>query len=158
VDRLVVYIHIMIADAASKTDLLLACACHRARMAARAVTRMYDERLRPSGLRATQLLVLLAAASSESLSITQLADRLGMDRTTLKRVLTPLEAGGLVKLGNEGWRRSRTIRITALGRRRMEATLPLWDAAQGELKARLGEPDWRKAIDALGRITDAAAP
>jgi len=36
------------------------CVCHRTRMAARAVTRLYDDTLRSVGLRATQLAVLVA--------------------------------------------------------------------------------------------------
>ena len=40
------------------------CACLKVRTAARAVTRVYDDAFRPVGLRATQLSVLVAVASS----------------------------------------------------------------------------------------------
>ena len=48
----------------SERDILASCACHRVRTAARAVTRAYNEALRPVGLRATQLAVLVATAGT----------------------------------------------------------------------------------------------
>src|SRR5262249_28396256 len=93
-------------------DTLDSCACHRVRTAARAVARAYDEALRPVGLRATQLSVLVAVAADDALSITALAKLMGMDRSTLTRNLRPLETEGLIKVGNEGWRRSRMLEVT----------------------------------------------
>ena len=46
----------------------------------------------------------------------ELAGKLGMDRSTLTRALVPLEQEGLARLGAEGWRRSRMLRITPKGR------------------------------------------
>jgi DNA-binding MarR family transcriptional regulator len=115
-------------------------------MAARAVTRAYDEALRPVGLRATQLSVLVAAAAEESLSITALAGQMGMDRSTLTRNLRPLEAEGLIRLGNEGWRRSRSLRITEKGR----------EAAQRKLLGELGDRRWNLLRSGLDELIRAA--
>src|SRR5262249_56731323 len=89
-------------DMAWEQDLLRSCACHKVRMAARAVTRSYDEILRPTGLRATQVALLVAVATGEASSIAALAQVLGMDRSTLTRNLGPLESEGLVAIGAEG--------------------------------------------------------
>ena len=63
-------------------------------MAARAVTRLYDEVLRSVGLRATQLAVLVAAANESVVSITELAKFMGMDRSTpLFRAESGFESG-----------------------------------------------------------------
>jgi DNA-binding MarR family transcriptional regulator len=114
------------------------------RMAARAVTRFYDDELRSSGLRATQLLVLVAVAGGveDAMSIAALAKFMGMDRSTLTRNLRPLEREGLLKLGNEGWRRSRLVEITAKGRSRLKQALPLWEKAQAGLRRKLGAKRW----------------
>ena len=88
------------------------CLCHRTRMASRAVTRFYDEMLRSTGLRATQLAVLVAVGRDEVFSITTLAKFIGMDRSTLTRNLAPLKREGLIRVGSEGWRRSRTVEMT----------------------------------------------
>src|ERR1043165_167662 len=86
--------------------LLDTCMCHKTRMAARAVTRAYDDALRPTGLRATQVAVLAAVAAEGALSIKSLADSLGMDRTTLTRNLRPLEERGYILLAAEARHRS----------------------------------------------------
>ena len=135
-------------------DILASCACHRVRTAARAVTRAYDEALRPVGLRATQLIVLVATAADDALSITALAKLMGMDRSTLTRNLRPLEAEGLIAMGAEGWRRSRTLEITKKGRARLREAMPLWETAQQTLQDRLGERRWdviRRDLDDLIR-------
>jgi DNA-binding MarR family transcriptional regulator len=140
----------------SEREVVDRCACHRVRMAARAVTRFYDERLRPVGLRATQLSVLVAVASDEVTSITALASFMGMDRSTLTRNLSPLEKQSLIEVGAEGWRRSRTIEITSKGRARLREALPLWEGAQQALKQQLGERAWdamRSNLDGLIRAT-----
>src|SRR4051812_16926913 len=87
---------------ADERNLLDECACQKVRMAARAVTRAYDEALRPVGLRATQLSVLVAVAAEDAVSIASLSRVLGMDRSTLTRNLRPLEKEGLVSMGAEG--------------------------------------------------------
>ena len=138
----------------NEREILATCACHRVRTAARAVTRAYDEALRPVGLRATQLSVLVAAAVDNALSITALAKFMGMDRSTLTRNLRPLEAEGLIRVGREGWRRSRTLEITRKGRSRLRDAMPLWENAQRALQKKLGDRRWdviRKDLDDLIR-------
>src|SRR5262249_58200972 len=108
----------------TEREILENCACHKARTAARAITRAYDEALRPIGLRATQLAVLVAVAMDEAISINALAKLMGMDRTTLTRNLRPLEKDGLVRRGIEGWRRSRVLQVTEKGRSRLREALP----------------------------------
>jgi DNA-binding MarR family transcriptional regulator len=122
----------------TERDVIENCVCHRTRMAARAVTRLYDDALRSVGLRATQLAVLVAAGADDAVSITALAKFMGMDRSTLTRNLAPLEREGLIRVGNEGWRRSRTIEITKQGRSRLREALPLWQKAQERLRHKLG--------------------
>jgi len=132
------------------------CACHKVRMAARAVTRAYDDALRPVGLRATQLAVLVAIAVEGAMSITALAKFMIMDRSTLTRNLRPLEGEGLVAVGLEGWRRSRTIEVTEKGRLRLAEALPLWKQAQETLRRKLGEQNWINIHNDLDRLIRAA--
>ena len=118
------------------------CLCHRTRMAARAVTRLYDEILRPVELRATQLAVLVAVGNEDVTSITELATYMGMDRSTLTRNLAPLEREGLIRVGNEGWRRSRTVEITNKGNSRLREALPFWEKAQRTMRQKLCGRRW----------------
>jgi DNA-binding MarR family transcriptional regulator len=143
-------------DMSLEQDLLRSCACHKVRMVARAVTRTYDEVLRPTGLRATQLALLVAVATGEAASIAALAEVLGMDRSTLTRNLGPLESEGLVAIGREGWRRSRRLEITRQGRERLREALPLWKKAQEALKSQLGERAWNAAHASLESLISVA--
>ena len=132
------------------------CLCHRTRMAARAVTRLYDDILRPAGVRATQLAVLVAVGTQDVVSISALAKLMGMDRSTLARNVAPLEREGLIRIGNEGWRRSRTIEITQNGRSRLREALPFWEKAQQTMRQRLGSRRWPVIMADLDDLIGAA--
>jgi DNA-binding MarR family transcriptional regulator len=126
-------------------------------MAARAVTRAYDEALRPARLRASQLAVLVAINNNDgAISIVALAKIMGMDRSTLTRNLRPLEKKGLVTIGLEGWHRSRALEITEQGRSRLREALPLWRRAQDALRRRLGDHGWADVHGCLDRLIFAA--
>ena len=132
------------------------CLCHRTRMASRAVTRLYDDILRPTGLRATQLAGLVAVGNEDATSITELAKFMGMDRSTLTRNLTPLEREGLIRVGNEGWRRSRIVEITNKGRSRLREALPFWEKAQQTMRQKLGGRRWPVIMADLDDLIRAA--
>lgn len=136
----------------SERQMVESCACTKVRMAARAVTRAYDDILRPSGLRATQLSVLAAIAIDGAMSIAALAEFLGMDRSTLTRNLQPLRKDGLVRIGAEGWRRSRTLEITDKGRQCIRAATPLWEKAQRMLMGKLGARNGPAVLDGLDHL------
>ena len=72
------------------------CACFNLRKAMRTVTHLYDEALKPAGLRATQFTVLASTRNLGPVSVNQLAEKMVMDRTTLTRNLKPLERDGLI--------------------------------------------------------------
>ena len=138
----------------TEQEIIANCACLKARMAARTVTRAYDSALRPAGLRATQLSMLVAVASADAISIAAVAEFLGMDRTTLTRNLKPLEKEGLISVGPEGWRRSRTLEITRKGRSRLHEALPLWERAHDALREKLGNQAWVDVRAGLDRLIE----
>jgi DNA-binding MarR family transcriptional regulator len=126
-------------------QLIETCACTRVRTAARLMTRAYDEALRPSGVSAAQLAILAAVDVDEATSIAELSKRLAMDRTTLSRNLKPLENARWIRLGAEGWKRSRTVHITAEGRQRLARATVLWEAVQADFLKRFGKSHWSRA-------------
>lgn len=140
----------------TEQEIVANCACLKVRMAARAVTRAYDSALRPVGLRATQLSILVAIAIDGAISIVALANFLGMERTTLTRNLKPLEKEELISVGPEGWRRSRTLEITGKGRSRLRQAVPLWEGAQDTLRQKLGDQAWGGVRQSLDRLISTA--
>jgi DNA-binding MarR family transcriptional regulator len=117
-----------------------ACRCLAARRYARAVTRLFENKLRPHGLRATQFSVLAALALVGPTGVTELAGMLGLERTTLTRVAAVLERNGWISVGREDDGRRRPFRLTGGGRRKVEGAFPAWKEAQDQAGRRLAGP------------------
>lgn len=128
------------------------CTCGVLRRAARKVTQAYDRALRPVGIKLSQYSVLAFVRQDDGLSITELAERLEMDRTTLTRNLRPMERAGWIEIGPGPDRRSRAVGVTEAGHRVFEAAFPLWQAAERQLRRDLG----RDTAEDLRRLLDLA--
>src|ERR1051325_10331490 len=103
----------------------LPCACAGLRRAARAVTRLYDEALRPSGLRVTQFsLMQVLGRARGTLTQGTLGDLLALDSTTLSRTLRPLERRGWIRTVPGPDRRGRRPGPTQPGRGPVEPGRP----------------------------------
>lgn len=132
------------------------CTCAALRMAARRVSQAYDAALTPEGLSVSQYSVLSNLAKREALgapTMGDLADLLGLDRTTLAHNLRPLERDGLVELSadpSDG--RQRRVSLTAAGRARRDRCQPLWRAAQARFDAEFGAESSRALRDTLVAI------
>lgn len=106
------------------------CQCLAARRRARELTRLYEEKLRPHGLRATQFSVLAALALRGPTVMGELADLLGLERTTLTRGAGVLERNGWVGTAPSDDARERRLRLTPEGRTRVEAAYAAWKEVQ----------------------------
>jgi DNA-binding MarR family transcriptional regulator len=119
------------------------------RKAARALSRLYDEALAPSGLRGTQFNLLVGLNLAAEVPLLRLADELGLDRTTLTRNLGPLERDGLVESVAGSDQRVRLLRLTDEGRRALGRAMPLWEAAQRKVVGALGKRRWTDLMAGL---------
>lgn len=106
------------------------CHCLAARRKARAITRLYEQNLRPHGLRATQFSILAALALKGPTPVTELARFLSLERTTLTRSAALLQRNGWVGAARPEDARERPMRLTPAGRRKLEAAFPAWKEAQ----------------------------
>ena len=102
----------------------------RVRRVARVVANHYDKHLKPAGLKGTQFTLLNTIFMNPAASIGQLADLLGLDRTTLNRNLKPLERKGLIRSGSGKDPRTRTLKLTKEGSTTLQNALPYWLEAQ----------------------------
>lgn len=132
------------------------CTCLGLRQAARAVTQMYDEALRPADLRGTQFSLLYAVDHMGPVGISDLAEMLVLDRTTLTRNLKPLVDRKLLHVIDGPDRRRRPIAITAKGRDVLARALPLWQEAQERLAFGLGRSRWQGLLGDLGDAVELA--
>jgi DNA-binding MarR family transcriptional regulator len=114
------------------------CVGWSSRLAARRITNFLEERMQGSGLTLAQfgLMGQIAAAPDDTLGA--LAERTGLDQSTLSRNLRGLEAAGLVEIAiAEDDQRRRAVWLTEAGARRLEAALPVWREAHAALAERL---------------------
>jgi DNA-binding MarR family transcriptional regulator len=114
------------------------CACATLRKTSRTLTRMYDDALKPSGLLATQYMVLVAIQKEQPATIGQLAETMVMDRTTLTRNLKPLEKSGLIVSGQGEDQRTHMVSLTLKGKAAVDKAFPLWRKVQGRVARTLG--------------------
>jgi len=108
----------------------MGCHCLAARRKARELTRLYEAKLRPHGLKATQFSMLVALAVAGPKPMGVLASALGLERTTLTRGVALLIRDGLVAELRSEDGRERQLTLTGRGRRKLEATYPAWRSVQ----------------------------
>jgi DNA-binding MarR family transcriptional regulator len=117
----------------------LDCLCLASRRASRTITRAFDRELRPHGIRATQFSILTMLMGYGPTTIGDLADVLGIERTTLTRNLSVVEERGWVKIGvSDTDGRSRVVTATPKGRRAVSAAMPAWQRAQAAASSSIG--------------------
>lgn len=133
-------------------DIGRTCACFKVRKAARAVTKLYEEVLRPIGLRATQFSLLMAARVIGPVTVVKLAQITVMDRTTLTRNLQILEKRRLIEIKPGEDRREREVTLTASGMEVLAKAVPLWEEAQDRVRQGLGEEKMRNLMDDLSEM------
>lgn len=144
-------------DLARCAEIAATCTNFRLRKLARLVGAIYDEALRPSGLKGTQFNQLVALALMQTATVKRLAQILVVDRTSLTRSLAPLERDGLVRSQPGEDARERNLALTDLGRQRLQAAMLLWQQAQARVSKTLGPEKTRKLGKSLKRATEALA-
>lgn len=129
-----------------------ACACGRLRRATRALTQLYDDAIAPAGLRVTQFSLLRTLARDGPLRISDLAERLLLDRTALSRNLDPLVEHGYVEVRRGNDARTREAAMTKKGSSALRAATPHWERAQKEVAVRIGRKKLDELIGVLGEL------
>ena len=128
----------LVADARAAVD---ACAGWNARLAARRITSFLNRRMQDSGLSLAQFSLMAQIAAARDDTLSELAQRIGLDQSTLSRNLQVLEGAGLVEIATTDTdARRRAVWLTEKGARSLEAGLADWKRAHGELAKRL-DPD-----------------
>lgn len=115
------------------------CLLTRTRQIARVLTALYDEALRPFGINASQLSLLVLISEHGPLSRATLGRKNHHDRSTLTRNLQPLIARGWVADGLPGGDgRSRALSVTQTGGALLTEAESAWSAAQQRAARLLG--------------------
>ena len=132
------------------------CVCSTLRMVSRAVTQLYDDILRPSGIRVTQFSILATIARAGQANLRQLETVLAIDQTTLTRSLNLLDRDSMIERVPHPDGRIKAMRLTRKGRRVVNVARPLWARAQDKVLRELGTTAWDDAQRRLARLLHVA--
>lgn len=127
------------------------CLAIRARRLERSVTRLYDAALRPHGLSAAQLGVLVAVALSGDVQPKTLCTILDLEKSTLSRNVALLVGKGWIASERSG--RAQMLRLTPAGSDVLSGALPAWRRAQRQAQRLLP----RDTVDTLRLVSGPAA-
>ena len=114
------------------------CVASRLRMLNRAITNIYDDALRPLGLKASQLNILIVTAKLGLARPGQVCEILQLDASTLSRNVKPLQAHGWVEVVPGEDARAQPFRLMPKGKRLIEKAVPAWEEAQRRASELLG--------------------
>jgi DNA-binding MarR family transcriptional regulator len=121
--------------------------CHATalRKAARRVTQMYEGALAETGLRSTQLAILLELTNraDKPPTMAELAESLVIERSALGHTLRPLERDGLITLQEGEDRRQRYVVLTTKGKAKFKEGANAWRIAQERFEEIFGRTDAR---------------
>ena len=119
------------------------CTCGSLRKASRRISQFYDVALAPVGIKSTQYSILSEVergSAAGSVTMSELAAAMVMDRSTLGHNLRPLERDELVilRLAQDD-RRKRYVELTRRGRTQLQRARRLWRRAEGRFEAIFGK-------------------
>jgi DNA-binding MarR family transcriptional regulator len=130
--------------------------CGSLRRASRALTQLYEQALRPAGLRATQFTVLQVLARAGEASQGQLGRILAMNSTTLTRTLKIMIRNGWISERRGEDRRERWLHLAGPGELLLKRALPRWEEVQSRMRRQLGSQAWDELLQLATRATKSA--
>lgn len=141
----------------SPDDIARECIAVRLRMLNRLVTNIYDEALRPLGLKVSQLNLLVATAKLGTAQPAVVCKHLHLDASTLSRNVDRMMARGWLQVVPGDDARSQPFRLTPRGKKLLERAVPSWNEAQQRVKKLLGGDMVHHLNQAVQRIGETAA-
>jgi DNA-binding MarR family transcriptional regulator len=114
------------------------CIAVRLRLLNRIVTNVYDDALRPLGLKVSQLNLLVVTGKLGLAQPAKVCDLLQLDTSTLSRNVERMRAKGWVEVVPGEDARTQPFRLTVQGRRLLERAVPAWERAQKQAEELLG--------------------
>ena len=124
------------------------CIAVRVRLINRVVTAVYDEALRPLGLRVSQANILVAVARLREARPAEICRRLRIEKSTLSRDVEVMKGKGWLESDPPSGGRNQVLRLTAAGRELLARSGPAWESAQAEADRLIGGP----GVNALREI------
>jgi len=121
------------------------CIAVRIRLLNRVVSNIYDDALRPLGIKVSQMNILVAAAKLGTARPAVVCDLLQLDVSTLSRNVERMVASGWLEVVPDDDGRAQPFEVSTKGKRLIEQAFPAWQKAQQKATELLGQ----KGVDLL---------
>ncbi len=132
----------------------LLCLCASLRRASRGLTQVYEDALRPLGLRSSQFTILQALSLTGEASQGRIGEILSMDSTTLTRTLAIMLRHKWLAERRGHDRRERLLRLTPAGKAHFRRALPLWQNVQSRVRMKWGEQPWNNFFQLTQQLSE----
>jgi DNA-binding MarR family transcriptional regulator len=120
-------------------EVVATCLGYRTRRLARAVTRLYNDRLRPLGLNLTEMNLLAAIAAQGAVQPARLGRAMALEKSTLSRNSSRLVDRGWVEVRDHPDGRGVLLALTARGNEMLLRAVPAWKHAQQRAQSLVAE-------------------
>lgn len=127
------------------------CIAVRVRLLNRVICGVFDEVLRPFGMKVSQMNIMVAVSLTGPVKPSQVCEALQMDPSTFSRNAERMRKQGWLEYLPGEDQRSHTVQVTASGLKLIEDCLTAWQEAQNRVKSMIGE----EQAQALNAIADA---
>jgi DNA-binding MarR family transcriptional regulator len=144
----------MTAQSKNRTENIIAreCLAVRLRILNRVVTKIYDDALRPLGVKTSQLNILVVTAKLGLARPAEVCERLLMDTSTLSRNVERMMGKDWLEVVEDDDGRAQPFRLTAKGRKLLDRAMPSWENAQEKVKKLIGVDTMASIDDAIQRV------
>ena len=130
------------------------CYCLMLRRAASSVTDMYDKALAEYGITLNQFSIIINLNNMSMATTTELAQQIGLERSTLVRNLKAIMAMGYIENVSEEKERNNHLRVTSSGRHLLKLTIPVWQSVQDKISESLGSENAALLMDMLYKLQE----
>lgn len=130
------------------------CYCLMLRRAASSVTDMYDKALAEYGITLNQFSIIINLNNMSMATTTELAQQIGLERSTLVRNLKAIMAMGYIENVSGENERNNHLRVTSSGRHLLKLTIPVWQSVQDKISESLGSENAALLMDILYKLQE----
>lgn len=130
------------------------CYCLMLRRAASSVTDMYDKALAEYGITLNQFSIIINLNNMSMATTTELAQQIGLERSTLVRNLKSIMAMGYIENVSGENERNNHLRVTSSGRHLLKLTIPVWQSVQDKISESLGSENAALLMDILYKLQE----
>ena len=130
----------------------ISCMCIKLRLASNNITKIYDKALNSHHIKLTQYSTLKNIEKLVTPSIQTLSNKMNLDRSTLVRNLNKLQKMKLISYEYENNSKSKVIRLTLDGNKKLSEAHLDWKKIQNSLLKNLGLEEIKQLDILLSKI------